>query len=52
MNNYFELIKQDDLVGAAALRQELESKLGGSDDPAFVKADILIKRKERLLSSL
>ncbi|MBE9005383.1 AAA family ATPase [Fortiea sp. LEGE XX443] len=43
----FRLIDAGDLVGARELRQQLASEIG-ADEPDFVKADVLIRRKEIL----
>jgi predicted ATP-binding protein involved in virulence len=51
IEEYFSLIRNNQLVKAATLRAELEKQLGGSDDPELVKADILIRRKERQVTT-
>jgi predicted ATP-binding protein involved in virulence len=43
----FRLIDQGNLDGARQLRQHLAEQIG-SDEPEFVKADVLIRRKEIL----
>ncbi|MBD2593436.1 AAA family ATPase [Nostoc spongiaeforme FACHB-130] len=43
----FRLIDAGDLIGARELRQQLAAKIG-ADEPEFVKADVLIRRKEIL----
>ncbi len=47
---YFTLLRSGQLDEAASLRQQIEEKIG-TDDPEFVKADILLRRKERALAS-
>lgn len=43
----FRLIDAGDLTGARELRQQLAAEIG-ADEPEFVKADVLIRRKEIL----
>lgn len=43
----FRLIDQGDIEGARQLRQELADEIG-YDEPEFVRADVLIRRKEIL----
>lgn len=50
LNQYFDLIREGNFEGAAKLRQELE-KLIGADEPEFLKADILIRRKQKNVTS-
>lgn len=47
LDRYFALIDDNKMEEAASLRKKLEEELG-SDEPAFVKADILIRRREIL----
>lgn len=42
---YFALIDDNKMQEASALRTELEAEIG-TDEPAFVKADVLIRRRE------
>ncbi len=49
LENYFDLIRANQLDEAQLLRTKLE-ELIGFDEPEFVKADILITRKKRELS--
>jgi len=44
---YFDLIAQDKLEEAETLRKELEAQTG-IDEPEFVKADMLIRRKKAM----
>ncbi len=50
LEEYFALLRSDQLDAAARLRQQIEAKIG-TDDPELVKADILVRRKERTLTS-
>jgi predicted ATP-binding protein involved in virulence len=43
----FRLIDAGDLLGARQLRQQLADEIG-ADEPEFVRADVLIRRKEIL----
>lgn len=43
----FRLIDAGDLSGAKQLRQQLADEIG-ADEPEFVRADVLIRRKEIL----
>ncbi len=43
----FRLIDQGDLAGAKQLRQQLAEEIG-ADEPEFVRADVLIRRREVL----
>ncbi len=43
----FRLIDAGNLEGARKLRQELAAEIG-ADEPEFVRADVLIRRKEIL----
>ena len=45
LREYFDLIANDKLEEAETLRKELEAQTG-SDEPEFVKADMLIRRKK------
>ncbi|KAB8335132.1 AAA family ATPase [Scytonema tolypothrichoides VB-61278] len=47
LQNLFRLIDQGHLDNAKQLRQNLADKIG-EDDPEFVRADVLIRRKEIL----
>jgi len=47
LRDYFDLIANDKLKEAEALRIKLE-KQTGSDEPEFVKADMLIRRKKAM----
>ena len=47
LRDYFDLIAKDKLEEAEALRKELEAQTG-SDEPEFVKADMLIRRKKAM----
>jgi predicted ATP-binding protein involved in virulence len=46
LNQYFDLIREGNLEDAAKLRQKLENLIG-ADEPEFLKADILIRRKQK-----
>lgn len=46
LESYFEAIAVNDLAKMKDLRQELEHMMGGDEEPAFAKADILLRRKE------
>lgn len=46
LDNYFDLIKEDRLNEGQKLRKELESLIG-EDEPELLKADILIRRKQK-----
>ncbi|MFN0036977.1 MAG: AAA family ATPase [Saprospiraceae bacterium] len=50
LEEYFALLRNGQLDAAARLRQQIEEKIG-TDEPEFVKADILLRRKERALAS-
>ncbi len=50
LEKYFALLRSGQLDAAARLRQQIEEKIG-ADEPEFVKADILLRRKERALAS-
>ncbi len=50
LEEYFKLLRDGDLDKAARLRQQIEEKIG-TDEPELVKADILLRRKERALAS-
>lgn len=50
LEQYFALLRSDQLDAAAHLRQQIEAKIG-TDDPELVKADILVRRKERAVAS-
>jgi predicted ATP-binding protein involved in virulence len=47
ISQLFRLIDQGDIEGAKQLRQQIENKIG-HDEPEFVRADVLIRRKEIL----
>lgn len=47
LSDLFRLIDQGNLNGAKQLRQNLANEIG-EDDPEFVRADVLIRRKEIL----
>jgi predicted ATP-binding protein involved in virulence len=47
LSNLFKLIDQGNLESAKRLRQDLANEIG-EDDPEFVRADVLIRRKEVL----
>jgi predicted ATP-binding protein involved in virulence len=47
LNDLFRLIEQGNLETAKQLRQNLATQIG-EDDPEFVRADVLIRRKEIL----
>jgi predicted ATP-binding protein involved in virulence len=47
LRDLFRLIDAGDLAGASQLRQQLASEIG-DDEPEFVRADVLIRRKEIL----
>lgn len=47
LSELFQLIDQGDLVKAKQLRQQLADEIG-ADEPEFVKADVLIRRREVL----
>ena len=47
LDRYFALIDDNKMQEAATLRKKLEEELG-SDEPTFIKADILIRRREIL----
>jgi len=46
LNTYFQYIREGELAIAQLLRQELETLIG-EDEPEFIKADILIRRKQK-----
>lgn len=46
LNTYFQYIREGELAMAQSLRQELETLIG-EDEPEFIKADILIRRKQK-----
>ena len=48
LENYFGLIEEGKLEEASAMRLKLEKEIG-EDYPPFVKADILTRRKQKLL---
>ncbi|MFK7907212.1 MAG: AAA family ATPase [Chitinophagales bacterium] len=48
LEQYFSLIEEGKLTDASTLRAKLEEEIG-SDYPPFVKADILTRRKQKLL---
>jgi predicted ATP-binding protein involved in virulence len=50
LEEYFRVIRNGDLDKAGKLRQQIEEKIG-TDEPELVKADILLRRKERALAS-
>jgi predicted ATP-binding protein involved in virulence len=50
LNKYFDLIREGNFEDAAKLRQELENLIG-ADEPEFLKADILIRRKQKNVTS-
>ena len=47
LRDLFRLIEQGNLNSARQLREDLASEIG-EDDPEFVRADVLIRRKEIL----
>lgn len=47
LRQLFRLIDQGDIDGAKQLRQQLENEIG-YDEPEFVRADVLMRRKEIL----
>lgn len=46
LNQYFDLIREDKMEEAAAMRKKLEASIG-TDEPELLKADILIRRKQK-----
>jgi len=47
LREYFDLIANDKLYEAETLRKELEAQTG-TDEPEFIKADMLIRRKKAI----
>ena len=50
LDDYFEAIRHDKMEIATQLREELETLIG-VDEPELIKADILIRRKQKSLVS-
>ena len=48
LDDYFEAIRHDKMEIATHLREELETLIG-VDEPELIKADILIRRKQKSL---
>lgn len=49
LDAYFDLIREDKLTEAAILRKKLEEVIG-ADEPELLKADILIRRKQKSMA--
>jgi hypothetical protein len=47
LRRYFRLLAEEEYGKAGTLRRDLERQIG-DDDPIFVRADMLLKRKEIL----